>query len=888
MPYVFPLMKKSHKAIEHDVSFDFTTSRHSRQSTRRALIRPSTPIPLPLEIVLSIIEAAAYDSATPDEALLKQCALVCRAWSLPAQKLLFSSVTLRSETACSSFRGAINPSTERGRVLGSAVVRLCIIMDHNHPFGLSQHSFANAVTSCPKLFELKLALYGSAAPGEDLIGVPDVSRMRRPAPSFDDHTLSLLRSGPMISALQFSNWSENQHSITQLLDVWPALKYLAISGTPPQPPSPFLEPFRCSLEELRMNFQSPPSFDFMNWLLHNSSDTLRILAFEREPSTQLLEHLTNVHGATLSSLSLPSCHLPDHASAVQKCHQLRELRFENPMVSPKLWKAIPTTLQHVALGVNINTSMQPVIDLIKTSDSLKAVSICTSSNGAQHTLFPVVKMACAYQGIGLSVMHDIDTFRSQMRYGQQGIRAFLPISGMSDSNAPRTNKRFLTSIIKSTDDHNKTILRAQAQAAQEVKHEREEQERRERRARAQEAADAERRRRTGKSSRRRHSREDEGWDRWDGRTADRKRKARAWETWDGEDEEDEEDRNRPKRPHRSGERRGGRDEDSGRRSKRERGSSRSQRDRSRDRRRSEKKPSRRRRSKDDSRERSPRSRSPPDEGDARSSRRDTNRHRSHRMQRLSASASPLRDHSPSVSQTDGSSSNRHKLKRSTKYALDDLGSDTAPRSRHHSPRRSPSPARSEVESREEELRRKLSSRNIEQAAAGSSKRRRTPPRDLSRSPSPKPKRHKTDSTSSRTARTRSISPDDASRHSTPGPSSPPIQLPSKMDKYFEESYDPRLDVAPLAVPKVPATGLINNAEFEGWDAMLELLRVRREDKEEKKRMERLGITKDKGKDKKGASDSVGDRWNAEGVSIMEIEYKKRGAVREWDLGKEGF
>lgn len=110
-----------------------------------------------------------------------------------------------------------------------------------------------------------------------------------------------------------------------------------------------------------------------------------------------------------------------------------------------------------------------------------------------------------------------------------------------------------------------------------------------------------------------------------------------------------------------------------------------------------------------------------------------------------------------------------------------------------------------------------------------------------------------------------------------------------MDKYFQESYDPRLDVAPLTVPQVPATGLINNAEFEGWDAMLELIRLRREDKEEKKRMERLGLTKEKVKDKKkGTSDSVSDRWSTETNHIMEIEYKKRGSVREWDLGKEGF
>lgn len=115
-----------------------------------------------------------------------------------------------------------------------------------------------------------------------------------------------------------------------------------------------------------------------------------------------------------------------------------------------------------------------------------------------------------------------------------------------------------------------------------------------------------------------------------------------------------------------------------------------------------------------------------------------------------------------------------------------------------------------------------------------------------------------------------------------------------MDKYFEESYDPRLDVAPLlstsSIPKVPATGLIDNAEFEGWDAMLELIRARREDKEEKKRLERMGLGTKKGKDKKSKVDvgAVNDRWKGGNENIMDIEYKKKGSVREWDLGKEGF
>lgn len=128
-----------------------------------------------------------------------------------------------------------------------------------------------------------------------------------------------------------------------------------------------------------------------------------------------------------------------------------------------------------------------------------------------------------------------------------------------------------------------------------------------------------------------------------------------------------------------------------------------------------------------------------------------------------------------------------------------------------------------------------------------------------------------------------------SRSPTPDPQ-PSVHLQSKMDRYFEESYDPRLDVLPLSVPQVPATGLISNADFEGWDAMLELIKLRREDKAEKKRLERLGILPSRDK-KKGvvtnSSAAVAERWNGEGMSAMKVEYSKKGTVREWDLGKEG-
>jgi len=111
-----------------------------------------------------------------------------------------------------------------------------------------------------------------------------------------------------------------------------------------------------------------------------------------------------------------------------------------------------------------------------------------------------------------------------------------------------------------------------------------------------------------------------------------------------------------------------------------------------------------------------------------------------------------------------------------------------------------------------------------------------------------------------------------------------------MDKYFSESYDPRLDVESLPkAPSVPKTGLIDSAEFEGWEAMLELIRKRREDKEEKKRLQKLGFLDKDGKRKDKAEDldkwGKGAGWNS-ASDIMDIEYKKRGDVREWDVGKD--
>ncbi|KAF8899301.1 hypothetical protein BD779DRAFT_1607792 [Infundibulicybe gibba] len=377
---------------------------------------PSRVPQLPLELVLAIVEAAYYtDALEPNDRLLQDCSLVCKRWSLPVQKLLFTRVTLRSGPACNAFQAAVDRSTERGRALGDSVVRLRVIMDNNQPFSLPESSFARAVLLCPRLYELDLALYGCATPGEDVVGAPDLARMRRPAPLFDQSTLASLRSGPNITALRFDNWSENQSSIIQLLDVWTTLKSLTISGTPPQLPSITHQPFPCSLEQLRVNFQTPPSIDFMKWLLHNSAQTLRVLELEREPPAHFLDFLVASHSQSLSSLSLPACQLQEHVSAIHKCTRLQEIKLEHPWTSPLIYRKLPSTLQHLAFSIDKDTALQPVLETIKTRPSLSVISVHVWAGGEAHTQLPALKIACAFRGITLRITHDIALFRSMMR-----------------------------------------------------------------------------------------------------------------------------------------------------------------------------------------------------------------------------------------------------------------------------------------------------------------------------------------------------------------------------------------------------------------------------------------------------------------------------------------
>ncbi|KZT51034.1 hypothetical protein CALCODRAFT_504024 [Calocera cornea HHB12733] len=136
-----------------------------------------------------------------------------------------------------------------------------------------------------------------------------------------------------------------------------------------------------------------------------------------------------------------------------------------------------------------------------------------------------------------------------------------------------------------------------------------------------------------------------------------------------------------------------------------------------------------------------------------------------------------------------------------------------------------------------------------------------------------------------------------------GPTTPPM---SKMDRYFDEAYDPRLDI------QVSKEGYIEPGQFEGWDQMLEVLKLRKEEKrlKEWERAAQEYAEDRKGKKKRSKLEREREReieehgkpikelleenrrklaeMEGKEKGLLDVVYKKRGEAREWDKGKVAF
>lgn len=377
-------------------------------STEAYYCPPTRSIPIPVEIVAHILDAAYLgEDLKPDVGLLKSCALVSKAWSVPAQKLLFRNPTLSSEPACTAFSAATDLSTAHGRTLSNSVLSLKVTLDPNQPSGLSRSSFARTVVSCPRLHSLELSIYGStsALQDPDTAGSPDGSRVQRTGSLFDDSIVSTLKTSSSITTLTLHNYSDNTHHLAQLLEIWPAVTSLTISGTAPTiglgvGPVP-------SLEHLRLDFQSHPTSVFIAWLLSTSTNTLRALDLVREPPPEILSLLTQ-GTYPLKSLRIPTCRVP----AVKKLHALTELITESPWApSSGVYASLPHDATHIGLGVDKNTELGKILTLIRSRPAMSHVTVHLWNGAERHPQMPDLTWVCAEAGVQLRVTRDIRVYR---------------------------------------------------------------------------------------------------------------------------------------------------------------------------------------------------------------------------------------------------------------------------------------------------------------------------------------------------------------------------------------------------------------------------------------------------------------------------------------------
>ncbi|KAG8219349.1 hypothetical protein J3R82DRAFT_264 [Butyriboletus roseoflavus] len=408
------------RAEPHQVSFDLALAPLPPKFPASSQAPRVPARGIPLEVVLDILEIVSFEDGIVDAEFLRTCALVCKSWSLPAQKRLFKRIHLCSQAAYNSFISAVDRSTGRGKILGDSVVQMRIVLDNNQPSPLKQASFARAIILCPNLRELNISLYGCGEPGNDIVGSPALERMRRPAPPFELGILELLRTGPPITSLHFSNWSDNDQSIVQLLDIWPSLTSLSITGKTPHLSLGLTHPpFAYALTRLRMNCQIEPSLDFLEWLLYTSSraNSLCAIELEREPSLDMLDYLTKNHMESLQELVIPSCTTSEHATAIIRCRSLRQLRTERPSTSaiPAVFRQLPTGIQHLAFGMDQDTPLHTLVEAVKTLDELESVTVNVWDKGHGHRQLSALKMACAFRGVDLRITNDVRVHRAMAR-----------------------------------------------------------------------------------------------------------------------------------------------------------------------------------------------------------------------------------------------------------------------------------------------------------------------------------------------------------------------------------------------------------------------------------------------------------------------------------------
>jgi len=357
----------------------------------------NSPIEMPLELILSIIEAACVGSSEKERLrILRSCSLVCRLWSTVSQQLLFSRIVLGSQCAFDAFAAVLDNSTIHGQFLRYSVTSIRVVFNSGQQSCLGREKFQQILDICPNVRELSVSLFGPSRKSSPSDASPCVEPLKATTPAS-------LQTSRFLTSLHINSWQDEDESyLLHLLSLSPRLTTLSLGGKSPPSSFPPATAIPFALSELRLSYQTSPSVSFVKWLLSNSMETLSAVTFCRDPWPDVLEYLTTYHGHLLQSLSLRS---PIHMSVLNRCSQLNEFRTSSPITPScsSILKQLPPTLRKLSLAIERDTPLSSVIEYVKCNERLEELAIQLRDDGSRNILLSPLRIACAFQGVLLHI-----------------------------------------------------------------------------------------------------------------------------------------------------------------------------------------------------------------------------------------------------------------------------------------------------------------------------------------------------------------------------------------------------------------------------------------------------------------------------------------------------
>ncbi|KAH8825345.1 hypothetical protein DL96DRAFT_1670480 [Flagelloscypha sp. PMI_526] len=301
---------------------------------------------LPAEVLTQVLHSLYSKQEwgrEPNYPDLLRYALVCKAWSNPAQLLLFRYIT---NAKAAAFYQLFSPSSsvprasellQHVRVLEVSLAPLAFADEEVSAFqareSITQEQLRHLIRVCPHLYELPLVKEGI---------------------------------GLRIQALHVQGYSVQSPIVCSLLQCLPNVQFLTVgsevdalwsSEPPPQ-----------QLYELVLH-RTPPS-DQLKWVMSSSLASLRVLELRDLPGTEMMDIMAPCLPFLLSLRLInynSKC-----ASFLEKCTSLQDLTLWN-LPTVKHIEQLPQTLEHfafVSYSFTAKVDLRAIATLIETLPKL--------------------------------------------------------------------------------------------------------------------------------------------------------------------------------------------------------------------------------------------------------------------------------------------------------------------------------------------------------------------------------------------------------------------------------------------------------------------------------------------------------------------------------------